>query len=150
MAFNPNGNGSVGRGRGRFQGGGMLSEINVTPFVDVLLVLLIIFMLTAHVMESGIDVDVPTVRTTKETTRDLPIVNVSKASQLYLGDTPVNINELASTVRKRYAKAQTVYVRADKDVRWELLAQVVAELGDAKMGVSMVTKPEDITERGRR
>ena len=63
MAFSPNGSGS--RGRGRFQYGGALSEINVTPFVDVLLVLLVIFMLTAHVMETGFDVDVPAVKYTK-------------------------------------------------------------------------------------
>src|SRR5437762_13331354 len=102
MAFSTNGNGS--RGRGRFQHGGTLSEINVTPFVDVLLVLLVIFMLTAHVMESGIDVDVPAVRTTKDTTKDLPIIVMSKEKGLYLGDQSININELAAAVVKRYGR----------------------------------------------
>jgi biopolymer transport protein ExbD len=147
MAFSTNGNGN--RGRGRFQYGGALSEINVTPFVDVLLVLLIIFMLTAHVMESGIDVDVPAVKTTKDTTRDLPIVVITKDSEFYLGDKPININEIASTVQSRYGKSQTVYVRADKRVTWEIVAQVLAELGAAKIPVSAVTKPEDITRRPR-
>src|SRR5260221_10506659 len=110
MAFSTNGNGT--RGRGRFQHSGALSEINVTPFVDVLLVLLIIFMLTAHVMESGIDVDVPAVKTTKDTTKDLPIVTITKDPQIYLGDKPININEIASTVQKRYGKNPTVYVPA--------------------------------------
>ncbi len=149
MAFSPSGNGYAGRGRGRFQGGGMLSEINVTPFVDVLLVLLIIFMLTAHVMESGIEVDVPAVKTTKETTKDLPIVVVTKEGLFYLGENTININELAPTILKRYGKGQTVYVRADKQTTWDILAQVVAELGAAKIPVSVVTKPEDITRKRR-
>jgi biopolymer transport protein ExbD len=147
VAFSTNGNGN--RGRGRFQPGGALSEINVTPFVDVLLVLLIIFMLTAHVMESGIEVDVPAVKTTKDTTKDLPVLTITKDSEFYLGDKPININEIASTVQSRYGKNQTVYVRADKRVTWEIGMQVVAELGAAKIGVSVVTKPEDITRRPR-
>jgi len=110
----------------------------------VLLVLLVIFMLTAHVMESGIEVDVPAVKTTKDTARELPIVNVTKEGDLYLGDKVININQLASTVQNRYGKAPTVYVRADKSVSWEIVAQVLAELGAAKIGVSAVTKAEDI------
>jgi biopolymer transport protein ExbD len=147
VAFSPGGNGYGGRGRGRFQGGGMLSEINVTPFVDVLLVLLIIFMLTAHVMESGFEVDVPAVKTTKETTKDLPIVTVTKEGLFYLGEKEININELGATIQKRYGKGQTVYVRGDKQTLWDTLAQVVAELGAAKIPVSMVTKPEDNTRK---
>ena len=148
MAFSPNGNGS--RGRGRFQYGGALSEINVTPFVDVLLVLLVIFMLTAHVMESGIEVDVPAVKTTKDTTRDLPIVTIAKEGDIYLGDKTININDLAPQVLSRYSKGQTVYVRCDKQVPFEIVAQVLAELGAAKIGVSVVTKPEDTTTRRKR
>lgn len=148
MAFSPNGNGS--RGRGRFQHGGALSEINVTPFVDVLLVLLVIFMLTAHVMESGIEVDVPAVKTTKDTTKDLPIVTIAKEGDIYLGDKNININDLAPQVLSRYANARTVYVRSDKQVPFEIVAQVLAELGAAKIGVSVVTKPEDTTGRRKR
>ena len=149
MAFSPSAGGARGRGRGRFQGAGMLSDINVTPFVDVLLVLLIIFMLTAHVMESGIEVDVPEVKTTKDTTKDLPIVTITKEPELYLGENPININELAQAVVKRYGKGQTVYVRADKQTSFETVAAVLAELGAAKIGVSVVTKPEDTTRKRR-
>jgi biopolymer transport protein ExbD/biopolymer transport protein TolR len=147
MAFSPNGNG--GRMRGRFQHGGALSEINVTPFVDVLLVLLVIFMLTAHVMESGIEVDVPSVKTTKDTTKDLPIVNITKSEELFLGDKPININDLAAAVQSRYGRTAMVYVRADKQTPFDVVAQVLAELGAAKIGVSVVTKPEDSTRRPR-
>ena len=147
MAFSLNDNGS--RGSGRFRGGAALSEINVTPFVDVLLVLLIIFMLTAHVMESGIEVDVPAVKTTKETVKDLPVVNISKEGEFYLGEKPININELVPVIQKRYGKSQTVYVRADKVTPWETVAQVVAELTAGKIGVSVVTKPEEVARRRR-
>ena len=147
MAFSSNGNG--GRSRGRFQHAGTLSDINVTPFVDVLLVLLIIFMLTAHVMESGIEVDVPAVKETKETTKDLAVISITKDARLYLGEKTVNVNELAASVVSRYGKNQTVYVRADKQVTFEIVAQVLAELGAAKIGVSVVTKPEDTSRRPR-
>ena len=93
--------------------------------------------------------DVPAVKTTKDTTRDLPIVTITKDPEVYLGEKPININEIASTVQKRYGKSQTVYVRADKRVPFEIVAQVLAELGAAKIGVSVVTKPEDITRRPR-
>jgi len=148
VAFSPNGSGS--RGRGRFQYGGALSEINVTPFVDVLLVLLVIFMLTAHVMETGFEVDVPAVKYTKENAKDLPIVNISRESEVYLGDKIININDLAPQVQSRYGKASMVYVRCDKQVPYEILAQVLAELGATKIGVSLVTKPEDTTTRRKR
>ena len=150
MAFSPGGSGSgSGSGRrGRLEAG-MLAEINVTPFVDVLLVLLIIFMLTAHVMESGIEVDVPAVKTTKETTKDLPIVTITKEGLFYLGEKEININLLAPTIQQHYGKAQTVYIRADKAAPWDLVAQVMAELGAAKIGISAVTKPEDITRKRR-
>ena len=126
-----------------------LAEINITPLVDVVLVLLIIFMLTAHVMESGIEVDVPEVKTTKDTTKDLPVVTITKEPELYLGDKPVNINELADAVVKQYGKGQTVYVRADKQTSFETVAAVLAELGAAKINVSVVTKPEDTTRKRR-
>src|SRR5439155_22305847 len=106
-------------------------------------------MLTAHVMETGIEVDVPAVRTTKDTTKDLPIVTISKEGESYLGDKIININVLSQTVLQRYGKAQTVYVRADKQVPFEIVAQVLAELGAGKIGVSVVTKPDDTTRRRR-
>ena len=148
MAFSPLDNGNGGRGR-RARGGGALSEINVTPFVDVLLVLLIIFMLTAHVMESGIDIDVPAVKSTKDTTKDLPIVDITRTGDLFLGGAGINIHDLAGLVRRRYAASPTVYVRADKQTPFDIVAQVLAELGAAKIGVSVVTKPEDSGRRRR-
>jgi len=94
--------------------GASLSEINVTPFVDVVLVLLIIFMLTAHVMEFGIEVDVPKVQAVKDSAQDLPVVTITKDGTTYLNDKPVNINDLQAAIQQRFGKAKAIYVRADK------------------------------------
>ncbi len=148
MAFSLN-SGS-GLGRGRFRGGtGLLAEINIVPLVDVVLVLLIIFMLTAHVMEFGLQVEVPKVKPVKENVQDLPVVSISREGTSYLNDKPVNINLLADAIHKRFHNASSVYVRADRRARWDEVAQVFATLGEAKLAVNAVTQPEDKSDKGR-
>ena len=147
MAISTNGGGYTGGRRRR--SGGTLSEINVTPFVDVVLVLLIIFMLTAHVMEFGIEVDVPKVRPVKDSAQELPVVSITKEGTTYLNDKPVNLNELEKAIQQRFPKAKNVYVRADKDTIIDPIAQVLATLGTAKIGVNIVTQPLD-TAKGSR
>jgi biopolymer transport protein ExbD len=146
MAFSTNGGGY----RSNRRGNPPLSEINVTPFVDVVLVLLIIFMLTAHVLEFGIEVDVPKVRTIKESAQDMPVVTITKDALIKLNADDVNINDLAATIRQKFGKAKGVYVRADKETIWDPIAQVTAELGAAGFQVNMVTQPEDSSSKGRR
>ena len=149
MAFSV-GNSSNGGRRGRFRGTTSLAEINIVPLVDVVLVLLIIFMLTAHVMEFGLEVEVPKVKPVKEDIQDLPVINMDQTGQTFLNDRPLNINLLASTIRQRYRKATAVYLRADRRTPWDPIAQVIATLGDAKLGVNVVTQPEDMTGKNRR
>jgi biopolymer transport protein ExbD len=120
-----------------------LAEINVTPFVDVVLVLLIIFMLTAHVMEFGIQVDVPKVRAVKDSAQEMPVVSIQKTGNIYLNQEMLNINDIAGSIHTRFPSAKSVYVRADKETIWEPIAQVTAELGAAGFQVNMVTQPED-------
>jgi biopolymer transport protein ExbD len=115
MAINVNGGG--GAGRRRFHGTPALSEINVTPFVDVVLVLLIIFMVTAQVMNSDIQVDVPKTKLVRESVRDLPIVKITRDGEVFLNDQRININELGSIVKSRF-HGQSVYLLADKDAVW--------------------------------
>ena len=147
MAFSTNGGGS----RSGRRGSAAISEINVTPFVDVVLVLLIIFMLTAHVMEFGIEVDVPKVRPVKESAeQEMPVVTITKDGVIKLNADDVNINDLPATIRQKYGKAKGVYVRADKETIWDPIAQVTAELGAAGFQVNMVTQPEDSSSKGRR
>ena len=136
------------RGRRRFgSSNGALSEINIVPLVDVVLVLLIIFMLTAHVMDYGLQVEVPQTKITKENNDVLPVVTIQKDQTLHLNEKPVNINDLAAQLTRRFKDQKVVYVAADSSIRWDLLAQVFAELSAAKFTVRAVTKP--IESRGK-
>src|SRR5450631_441025 len=131
MAFSvSNGNASrSGLGRRRFgAGNGTLSEINIVPLVDVVLVLLIIFMLTAHVMEYGLEIKVPEVKQTSDTAEELPVVNITRNGTTFLNDKPVNINRLSEEVQRRFKGAKSVYVRADGATVWDVLAQVISAL----------------------
>ena len=82
--------------RGRTQSS--LSEINITPFVDVVLVLLIIFMLTAPILESGIEVDLPKTKTVKIVSEEKVVITIDKKQNIYVGNDPVNIHRLGVTV----------------------------------------------------
>jgi biopolymer transport protein ExbD len=147
MAFSvSSGGGYTRRGR-RFGGPSANSEINVVPLVDVVLVLLIIFMITANVMEFGLDIKVPQVSQTKSTNQDLPVVSITKTGESYLGDKPINIHVLSDSIHQRYRSAKAVYVRADKETPWEPVAQIISELGQAHYEVRTVTKPTDSSDR---
>jgi biopolymer transport protein ExbD len=148
MAFSVGSNGNGRRGR-RFSNYGSMSEINIVPLVDVVLVLLIIFMITANVMEFGLDIKVPEVRISRETTQPLPVVNITKTGELYLNTTAVNINELARAIRTQFHGSNAAYVRADKETPWDPIAQVVSVLGQSKIECRMVTKPLDSAFRKR-
>ena len=145
MAISVNGGGY----RSRRGGTPSLSEINVTPFVDVVLVLLIIFMLTAHVMDFGIEVDVPKVRPVKDSAQELPTVTITKDGITYLNEKPININDLQTAIAQRFGKSKAVYVRADKDTVFDPIAQVMATLGQAGFQVNVVTQPEDSSPKRR-
>ncbi len=149
MAFSFGETGGGRRGR-RFGGPSAMSDINIVPLVDVVLVLLIIFMITANVMEFGLDIKVPTVKRVQNTAQDLPVISITKNGESFLNEKPININLLAQGVRARFHNATAVYVRADKETPWDPIAQIVAELGDAKFEVRMVTAPIDSAARQRR
>jgi biopolymer transport protein ExbD len=149
MALSVNGGGNFGNGRRR-GGSSSLSEINVTPFVDVVLVLLIIFMLTAHIMEYGIEVDVPKTRYVKDTAQEMPTVAITRDGLMYLNSQEVNVNDLNAAIRQRFPKAKSVYLRADKGTVWEVPADVMAELSHAGYQVNVVTKPIDTAQQARK
>ncbi len=148
MAFSMGGNG--GSGRGRFRGTTALAEINIVPLVDVVMVLLVIFMLTAHVMEFGMEVEVPKVNQVRDTAQELPVVTIDRLGHLYLNEQAVGVNELAQKVKARFPKSEAVYVRADKDSVWNVIAQVVSELNQGGIKINMVTQPEDEADRTKR
>src|SRR5579862_8361943 len=91
-----------------------LAEINVTPLVDVVLVLLIIFMVTAPVLQSGIEVNVPKTKTVKQITEERLVISIDKSQRVFLGNDPININEIGAKLRQkvRDPQHQSIYVRA--------------------------------------
>ena len=150
MAFSvSNGNGARGgAGRRRFGAdNGTLSEINIVPLVDVVLVLLIIFMLTAHVMEFGLEIKVPEVINTKESNEDLAVVSITRNGKIYLNEKPININQIAEEIPRRFKNQKSVYVMADKATVYDPIAQVVSTLDHAHLGVKLVTKPQENSGR---
>jgi biopolymer transport protein ExbD len=141
MAFSFGGSNGGMRGR-RFGGASStLSEINVVPLVDVVLVLLIIFMLTAQAMDFGLEIKVPEVIQVKDTTQNLPVINITRDAKILLGDKPVGIHSMAAEIARSFKGAKAVYVRADKETVYDPIAQVVSTLNVAKYDVMLVTKP---------
>lgn len=134
--------GGAGGGR-RTRGVPALAEINVTPFVDVALVLLIIFMITAHAMDSGIEIDVPKTRTVATTTKELPVVSITKSGELYLGRNPINLNRLVDEIHTRYPGQTAVYIKADRQTTMDIGVNVMSVLGNAKFGINVVTELEE-------
>ena len=124
--------------------GRTLSEINVTPFVDVVLVLLIIFMITAPVLQSGIEVSVPKTQTVKEITEERLVITIDRGQRVYLGNEPVNIHQLGAKLRQkvRDPESQAVFLRSDENVPFGAFATVMDAVKQAGItNVSIVTEP---------
>ena len=121
-----------------------LAEINITPLVDVVLVLLVIFMITAPVLQSGIEVSVPKTRTVKEITEQRLVVTIDRNQQVFLGDQRVNVHELAQKLHQAGADParQVIYLRADEQVPFGAFAAVMDAVKQAGItNVSIVTQP---------
>ena len=126
------------------QSGSSLSEINIVPFVDVMLVLLVIFMITAPILQSGIEVDVPKTKTVKEISDVRVVVSIDRAQRIYIGDSPVNIHELGDKVHAQMHNPQgdAVYLRCDKTVPFGAFASLMDALRQAGISnISIVTEP---------
>lgn len=109
-------------------GGGGFREINVTPLVDVMLVLLIVFMVTAPLLVTGLKVDLPEVQATNTPVKDTKlIVSISKDERIFFGETDVTQNlESALLTNPRVQAEHELYIRADKDARYGVVARAVA------------------------
>ncbi len=133
------------------QTGSSLSDINIVPFVDVVLVLLVIFMITAPILQSGIEVALPRTKTVKEITEERFVITIDRAQRVYLGNEPVNLRQLGQMIRERSRapEQQAVFLRCDEAVPFGSWAAVVDELRQAGIqNVSVVTEP--IRSRPRR
>ena len=121
-----------------------LSEINMVPFVDVVLVLLIIFMITAPILQSGIEIDVPKTKTMKDVNQDRIVVSIDKSQRVFLGNDPVNINEIGAKLRQRIRdpQHQSIFVRADENIPFGVFATVMDAVKQSGItNVSIVTQP---------
>ncbi len=134
------------------QTGTSLSDINIVPFVDVVLVLLVIFMITAPILQSGIEVDLPKTRTVKEISEDRLVITIDRAQRVYLGNEPVNIHEIGQKVLAQLhnPKSDAVFLRCDETVPFGSFATVVDELRQSGIqNVSVVTEPISSRPRTR-
>ena len=124
----------------------MRSEINVTPFVDVMLVLLIIFMVTAPLMNKGIDVDLPDTTTQQLRLQDEPLIlTIDKAGKYYLGRRVISEAELSEKLEAIFEGrgSKEIFLRADENVAYGVVVKALAaarQAGATKLG--MVTEPE--------
>jgi biopolymer transport protein ExbD/biopolymer transport protein TolR len=141
MAFNNN-NGRSGRTQTA------LAEINVTPLVDVMLVLLVIFMITAPILQTGIQVNLPKTREGRpdEATPQALIISVDKEGSVYLSGKnerqPIKVDDLSKLLDERLGqlKERRVYLRGDGDTPYRIVAYVLDQAKRAKAQVSLVTE----------
>ena len=111
-----------------------LSQINVTPLVDVMLVLLVIFMVTAPILHQGVDVNLPKVRAGAINGDEVQlVVSVTRAGEIYLNDTVMSAPDLQSKLQGvlREAPDRNVYIRADAAVPYGEVMRVIASLREA-------------------
>ena len=127
-----------------------LADINITPLVDVVLVLLVIFMITAPILQSGIDVNVPKTKTVKELTEVRMVVTINRAQQVYLNDKAINVHDLGQRLHdaSNASSKQVIYLRADERVPFGAFASVMDAVKQAGItNISIVTRPVD--EKGK-
>jgi biopolymer transport protein TolR len=131
-----------GRRGGRF--GPSLSDINVTPLVDVILVLLIIFMVTAPMMTRGIDVRLPKTESGSDATEERLVVTVDRDNTVYLNDRPVNLHLLTDRLKTEMKRTgiEFVFLRADQEVPYGRVMVVMDQIKKAGADrIGMVSQP---------
>lgn len=125
--------------------GTTISQINVTPLVDVMLVLLVIFMVTAPILQQGVQVNLPQAKAGAiPGTEEQLVVSIARNGKLYLNDNPIGLQELGKKLRAigRLQADKQVYLRADQDVRYGVVMRTIAEIKQAGIErLGMVTRP---------
>lgn len=125
----------------------VLSEINVTPFVDVMLVLLVIFMVTAPMMQQGLDVNLPKTASTGVSLNEDPFVLVVDAKgQIKIGDNLVTSSNLSSKIKAIFENrnSKQIYIQADASVEYGTVAFVMGEVRQAGItNISLITQPKE-------
>ena len=141
-------------GAGTYKQGGYVAEINVTPFVDVMLVLLIIFMITAPMMSEGLEVDLPKTRHVEvlPTENENMVMTVKQDGSIYLDEYRVSYEELQEKLRLLVKeKKKALFLQADKDVPYGVVVDIMASIKEAgieKMGV-VARRQENVPPKGK-
>ena len=124
-----------------------LAEINITPLVDVVLVLLLIFMISAPVLQSGLEVAIPKTRSVNALSEERMVVTINKDQNVFLQDKPINVNDLPARLKSTVggdAARRVIYVRADEQVPFGAFASVMDAVKQAGItDISIVTRPID-------
>ena len=127
-------------------GGGFLNEINVTPFVDVMLVLLIIFMVTAPLMTQGVEVDLPVTKTVRNLPQDSEhlVLTIKKDGTLFLDEYKVEADKLTDHLKQLVSKQKKqLFLRADKEVAYGLVVRVMGDIKAAGIDrLGIVAEPD--------
>lgn len=121
-----------------------LSEINVTPLVDVMLVLLIIFLVTAPMLQTGIDVELPETNYVKDVNpEERIIISISREELVYYGADAINLVAIPNRLKKdAKSPKDSIFLRADKDVKWKYIVSVIDAIRGAGFSeIKLVTKP---------
>jgi len=135
-------------GRKRNSGSKLLAEINVTPLVDVVLVLLIIFMVTAPMLQMGIDVNLPRVKSKSiDVTEEKLVVTINSAKEIFINKNKVPVTDLGAKLESIFANRidREVFMRADKNVPYGFVVEVMSEVRKAGVDrLGMITEaPEE-------
>jgi len=129
---------------------GPLSEINVIPLVDIMLVLLIVFMITAPMMQHGLGIDIPNVTAKALPAKDEPqILNITKDQRLILNEKKIEARDLKAAIQFLFANKdkKEIFLRADKDVPYGFVVRCMGTIREAGVDkVNIVTKPLDRNE----
>ncbi|MBM4186473.1 MAG: ExbD/TolR family protein [Gemmatimonadetes bacterium] len=139
--------GIMGGGLGRRRGPPLSADINVTSLVDVAFVLLIIFMITAPIMQGGIDVELPKAQATPLSSKDGVVVSINRQGQIFIDNQRVSRAEFQATIRRFVDQRNTssVYVRGDANAPYGSVVRVLAALREAGItGAGIVTEEEEI------
>jgi biopolymer transport protein TolR len=126
-----------------------MAEINVTPLVDVMLVLLIIFMVTAPMMQTGIDVNLPRVKARSvDITEEKLVLTINGGKEIFLNKTKMSLMDLGTKLEHIFASRieREVYLRADRNVPYGFVVEVMAEVRKAGVDkLGMITEPPEET-----